>query len=92
MECRTCGASIAEKAIACYRCGAATAMPAVARPTRASATKPWLLVVLAVCIAAVLGWLAVSSPAGSMSQIAFAALGAVAASVGGWFARPGGRR
>ena len=32
MTCRSCGATIAEKAIVCYRCGAPTAEPAANRP------------------------------------------------------------
>jgi hypothetical protein len=36
MTCRSCGATIADKAIVCYRCGAPTALPAggPARPSR----------------------------------------------------------
>jgi uncharacterized membrane protein AbrB (regulator of aidB expression) len=36
MQCRSCGAEIADKAIVCYRCGAATTDPV----RKASAVKP----------------------------------------------------
>jgi hypothetical protein len=32
MKCRTCGTEIADKALICYRCGTATAIPRVAPP------------------------------------------------------------
>jgi hypothetical protein len=34
MICRSCGTEIADKAIVCYRCGAATATPTATRPAR----------------------------------------------------------
>lgn len=53
MLCGTCGATIAEKAIVCYRCGAATAIPVACKPERPPAKTPWGLVALAVVIAVV---------------------------------------
>ena len=38
MTCGSCGATIADKAIVCYRCGAPTAAPA-ARPKRPAAPR-----------------------------------------------------
>jgi len=38
MTCGSCGATIADKAIVCYRCGAPTATPA-ARPARPAAPR-----------------------------------------------------
>ena len=48
MECRSCGTTIADKAIICFRCGAPTTVPAA--PRRAGAERPsgpgvWVLVV-----------------------------------------------
>ena len=50
MRCRQCGTEIAEKAIVCYRCGAATTdpvrKPAPARPTRSPILSFVVLVAL----------------------------------------------
>jgi hypothetical protein len=50
MICRNCGATIADKAIVCYRCGTATADPASLRPAGPPAPRgglnPWLIVLL----------------------------------------------
>jgi len=65
MTCRSCGASIADKAIVCYRCGTPTA---AAEPARASVPRrrlPWWVVatlLMALGGAAIwllLGWLRV---------------------------------
>ena len=51
MECRACGAEIADKAIVCYRCGAATTDPVrravPVRPKRSPIVSLIVLVVLA---------------------------------------------
>ena len=53
MQCRNCGAEIAEKALICYRCGTATTeakyKPA-ALPRRSSRTLITTIVVLAILI------------------------------------------
>lgn len=50
MECRACGAEIADKAIVCYRCGAATTDPVrravPVRPKRSPIVSLIVLVVL----------------------------------------------
>lgn len=65
MVCRQCGTEIAAKAIICYKCGTATAVPAAAgqshRPeaggARGSSAGRWLLgLVVAVAIAAAWYW------------------------------------
>jgi len=48
MTCASCGATIAAKAIVCYRCGAATAAPQPSVATRASSRPAWALVLVAV--------------------------------------------
>lgn len=59
MTCTNCQATIADKAIVCYRCGTATAMPAA--PVRTNRpSRPWGMVVIAVILAAVLAWLVAS--------------------------------
>jgi hypothetical protein len=92
MECGTCGATIAEKAIVCYRCGAPTAIPAPAAPSKPAVTRPWLLVLVLMAIAVVLGWLASTEPPGTLRQIIFAVVGLAAAAWGGDLAWRGWRR
>jgi hypothetical protein len=64
MTCRNCGATIADKAIVCYRCGTATADPASLRPARPEVPRgginPWLLVVLVVV--GIFGWWVLYTP------------------------------
>lgn len=61
MQCRQCGTEIAEKAIICYKCGTATAIPA-ARPAGRSRTSGrggvpgWLWVLIAAAIIAATWW------------------------------------
>jgi uncharacterized membrane protein YvbJ len=65
MQCRNCGAEIADKALICYRCGTATTearyQPAPIGRRRSSATLRTIVLVLAI-LAAVLAaylWLSV---------------------------------
>ena len=55
MTCRSCGATIADKAIVCYRCGTATADPASLAPQRmpgAERHRPlWTWIVALVALA-----------------------------------------
>lgn len=61
MQCRRCGTEIAEKAIICYKCGTATAVPDV-RPSGGAgapgrrAVPWWLWVLIAAAIAAAVWW------------------------------------
>jgi hypothetical protein len=52
MVCRSCGATIAEKAIICYRCGAATVDPATLVPPRPPVARRRIWPVAAVVLAA----------------------------------------
>ena len=52
MTCRSCGATIADKAIVCYRCGAPTAQPAPVKPA-ASGSRGRLIFLLVVLAAAI---------------------------------------
>jgi hypothetical protein len=91
MVCGSCGATIAEKAIVCYRCGTATAIPAPPpKPVQPSA-RPWPMIVLLVVVAVVLGWLASTEPAGSVRQIVYAVIGVVALAASGAIAWRSGR-
>ena len=72
MNCRQCGTEIAEKALICYKCGAATTDPVVQPP---SSTRPrsraGLVVTFAafVLLAAVAAVLARSSPSGASASV-----------------------
>jgi hypothetical protein len=78
MVCGNCGATIAEKAIVCYRCGTATAIPTPTPKAPPPVVRPWILIALLTLVAIVLGWLASSEPAGSVRQLVLAAIGLVA--------------
>lgn len=92
MVCGNCGATIAAKAIVCYRCGAPTAVPVPPPERRPVVVRPWLLIVVLLAIAAVLGWLASSEPPGSIRQILLAAVGLASAAWGGHLAWHGKKR
>ncbi|HET9369636.1 MAG TPA: zinc ribbon domain-containing protein [Vicinamibacterales bacterium] len=70
MQCTSCGAEIADKAIVCYRCGAPTAIPAAPKRQQtapAARRRPgWTLVVVALlgALMAVLGALVPQTDAG----------------------------
>lgn len=53
MVCRSCGTTIADKAIVCFRCGVPTDLPAPVRPAPANEPRPPWPAVLLVLIAAV---------------------------------------
>lgn len=80
MTCGTCGATIADKAIVCYRCGAPTAIPvAPQRPARQGGGVAWLVVlVLAVLLAVVAAML----PEGSTERYAVGAAAGITAVFG----------
>ena len=80
MICANCGATIADRAIVCYKCGTPTAIPeAPARPTRPPRTPVSALVVAgAGVVSAATGWF--FTPPGTLhtvlidgSVVAFAA-------------------
>jgi hypothetical protein len=52
MQCRQCGTEIADKALICYRCGAATTEPAFAPPPEARARSRAGLVTLVITLLA----------------------------------------
>jgi hypothetical protein len=57
MTCRSCGATIADKAIVCYRCGTATADPATLVPKRPAPPRPPLaLLLVAPVLLALAAW------------------------------------
>jgi hypothetical protein len=82
MTCRSCWATIADKAIVCYRCGTPTAgPPAPARPvTRARA--PWALLVALLLGALMAVSVAIVSP--ESRTAAAVAGGFIAVALGAW--------
>jgi len=56
MQCRNCGAEIADKALICYRCGTATTeakyQPAPIGRGRSSSAAMWRLIMFVIAIAA----------------------------------------
>lgn len=81
MVCGTCGATIADKAIVCYRCGTATAIPGAGRsPERQPLGLQWLIVSLLldfVAIGAV--WFAFEQPGWTSTRVGLIAAAVVAA-------------
>jgi len=62
MTCRSCGATIADKAIVCYRCGTPTAAPApTSAPVRGRPRWIAWLIVLVILVLAVLAALLLRS-------------------------------
>ncbi len=55
MQCRQCGTEIADKALICYRCGAATTEPASALPSEARARSRASLVTTMLAFALLVG-------------------------------------
>jgi hypothetical protein len=92
MVCGNCGATIAEKAIVCYRCGTATAIPTPPPRPLPPVTRPWLMVFVLLAIACVLGWFAAAEPAGTVRQVVLAVVGLVALLWGGHLAWHGRRQ
>jgi hypothetical protein len=82
MTCVSCGATIADKAIVCYRCGAPTATPAPRSTPPASGVRP--ATVASGILAAALGTMTFLVPDDSVSQLV-AGAGAVVSALGtGW--------
>jgi hypothetical protein len=61
MQCRQCGTEIAEKAIICYKCGTATAIPDArpsgrSRASRRGGLPAWIWVLIAAAVVAAAWW------------------------------------
>jgi hypothetical protein len=54
MQCRTCGTEIADKALICYRCGAATIDPVHKPPADRGRSRSRAIAIVAAVIAALL--------------------------------------
>jgi hypothetical protein len=91
MICVSCGATIADKAIVCYRCGTPTAIPAAARPDRPGGRRPsgspvaavlFLLIGLALALFAQLSDTVTSWMANGRTLLT--AVGVILAMAGAW--------
>lgn len=82
MTCGSCGATIADKAIVCYRCGAPTAAPGVPPAARARGVRPGA--VASAILALALGTMTFLVPDDSVSQVVAGAGAVVAAAGSGW--------
>jgi hypothetical protein len=84
MVCRQCGTQIADKALICYRCGAATSEPRVAPPKggRAPVARGPVVLALLVLVVAALFMGQVASP-GVPREVGYA-LAAVGLLALGW--------
>ncbi|MCC7009163.1 MAG: hypothetical protein IT184_10125 [Acidobacteria bacterium] len=91
MTCGTCGATIADKAIICYRCGAPTSTPVAKHPQAARRRTSWAGIAAAGVAAAGLAAFGASQPFESPEQIGGLA-GAAAALLGGGLLWWRGRR
>ena len=84
MKCRQCGTEIADKALICYRCGAATTEPVFAPPAaaraRSKATLVTSLLALALMVLAAL-FLTRTSPDGTPRLVTWVVAGVAVAIV-----------
>lgn len=92
MVCGNCGATVADKAIVCYRCGTPTALPAPPPRKTPEVSRPWLLIVVLFALAGVMGWLAALEPSGDVRQILLAVVGLAAVAWGGHLAWHGWKK
>lgn len=73
MVCMECKATIADKAIVCYRCGAPTAIPAVApRSATGAARRSLAPAILSAAAAVGLGWFSLEADPGTPARLASA--------------------
>lgn len=70
MICQQCGTEIADKALICYRCGAATSEPRIKPPDRRPAPSSPVVPVLVLLVIAVLGVVAAQFVHESVAHIA----------------------
>jgi hypothetical protein len=90
MKCRSCGTEIADKALICYRCGAATSDPRIAPPADRPRRGPLPLVIALLAIVAAAALLVPLLPDGQPRIAAWAAA-VVLTAVAVWRLRPANR-
>ncbi|NQW02755.1 MAG: hypothetical protein HQ485_01870 [Acidobacteria bacterium] len=78
MTCRSCGTSIADKAIVCFRCGVPTAdLPSTPRTLATTGGKPWHRILIVFGLSGLGVWLIPLTPPDSWERgAAFVALAA----------------
>ena len=87
MKCRQCGTEIADKALICFRCGAATAAPRVPPPAERPTRGPLPLLATAIAIILAAALLVPPLPDGG-PEIGGWAAAALALVVAVWRLRP----
>lgn len=91
MTCQTCGTEIADKALICYRCGAATTAPRVAPPDERPGRGPWPVVVALLSLIALSLLVLPQLDPGTPRLVAWAVV-PIAAAVIVWRLKPERRR
>ncbi|HET6955534.1 MAG TPA: zinc ribbon domain-containing protein [Vicinamibacterales bacterium] len=85
MQCRSCGAEIADKALICYKCGTATTearyQPAEVRPASSRSRLVPTVIALSVLVAAVL-YLERASGSASQQWVTYVAVSAAVIIIG----------
>jgi LPXTG-motif cell wall-anchored protein len=84
MTCTACGATIADKAIVCYRCGAPTAVPARRGGPPPASRRPIVPAAAALAGAGALEVVGFTHATGTAAATPEMAAGAVLAAVGAW--------
>lgn len=84
MICRQCGTEIADKALICFRCGAATSEPKVKPPSRTPSKRNNVVALLALVALAVAGVLMTRIASGAVPREAGYVVAALAAVVLVW--------
>lgn len=87
MRCSSCGTEIADKALICYRCGAATTVPRVAPPPSPAERGPLPLIVALAVLLAVSAFAVPFLPADDTRTVAWGTA-ALAAGFAVWRLRP----
>ena len=91
MTCRSCGATIADKAIVCYRCGTPTALPpdlaARAKAAQPARRPAWIVAPIILAIIALAVWLVPKTEPGTARWVAWTVVVVVTAATVGFVAR-----
>jgi hypothetical protein len=91
MQCRNCGAEIAEKALICYRCGEATTAPRIAPPSPPRERGP-VAIIIAILVIIAAGVLVLPELEPGTPRIAGWATLVVVTALSAWTLRPRRRR
>jgi hypothetical protein len=83
--CGECGATIADKAIICYRCGAPTETPVTRHPEAGRGARRFPVVpAVSLLLASTLAWFSIEADPASIEQYGLGAAAAVSGIAGAW--------